>query len=40
METSEKGVFAVGDIRDKEYYQIATAINDGVIAALSIAEEE
>lgn len=40
METTEKGIYAVGDIRDKRYNQIATAINDGVIAALSIAEEE
>ena len=40
METKEKGIYAVGDIRAKRYYQIATAINDGVIAALSIAEEE
>lgn len=40
METTEKGIYAVGDIRDKRYNQIATAINDGVIAALSITEEE
>lgn len=39
METSEKGIYAIGDIRKKEYYQIATAINDGVVAALTITEE-
>lgn len=37
METSEKGIYAIGDIRYKEYYQISTAINDGVVAALSIS---
>ena len=40
METSEKGIYAVGDIREKAYYQIATAINDGVVAALTIAENK
>ena len=38
METTEKGVYACGDIILKKHYQIATAINDGVIAALSISE--
>ncbi|MEI3507950.1 MAG: FAD-dependent oxidoreductase [Bacilli bacterium] len=36
MRTSLKGVYACGDVIYKDYYQIATAINDGAIAALSI----
>ncbi len=38
METSLPGVFAAGDIVQKKYYQITTAMNDGTIAALSAAE--
>jgi len=34
-ETSVKGLFACGDVVDKEVRQIATAINDGAIAALN-----
>lgn len=34
METNVKGVFAAGDIRDKEFRQITTAVADGTIAAL------
>ncbi len=36
METSLPNVYACGDVIKKNYYQIATAINDGVIAALAI----
>lgn len=33
METSIDGVFAAGDVRDKYLRQVATAVNDGAIAA-------
>lgn len=36
METIIPGVYAAGDIIQKEYRQITTAVNDGTIAALSI----
>ncbi len=36
METSLPHVYACGDVIKKDYYQIATAINDGVIAALAL----
>jgi len=39
MQTNLKNVYACGDIINKEFYQISTAINDGIIAALTIAEE-
>ena len=39
-ETNIKGVYAVGDVIKKDYYQIATAVNDGIVAALSIKESE
>ena len=38
MQTSVKGVYAVGDIREKELRQIVTAAADGAIAAHSIAK--
>lgn len=39
METSVKGIYAVGDIRDKEFFQIVTALSDGATAAMSIAKK-
>ncbi len=33
METNIEGVYAIGDVRDKYLRQIATAVNDGAIAA-------
>ena len=36
METNVKGVFAVGDVRDKNHWQITTAVADGTIAALEV----
>ena len=39
MESSVKGLYAVGDVRDKDFYQIITAASDGAIAALSIKED-
>lgn len=34
MRTNIKGVYAAGDVRDKMFRQITTAIADGTIAAL------
>lgn len=34
MRTNVKGVFAAGDVREKEYRQITTAVSDGTIASL------
>jgi thioredoxin reductase (NADPH) len=39
METNLKGVYAVGDIRDKFAWQITTAVSDGTIAALEIVKQ-
>jgi thioredoxin reductase (NADPH) len=39
MRTSEENIYAIGDIRNKDYYQISTAINDGIVAALDITEK-
>ena len=38
MKTSVKGVFAAGDCITKKYRQVTTAVADGTIAALSVAE--
>lgn len=35
-ETKIKGIYAVGDCIKKEYYQLATAANDGVVASINI----
>lgn len=35
MATNVKGVYAAGDVRDKQFRQITTAVADGTIAALS-----
>ena len=35
METNIKGVYAAGDVRDKKFRQITTAVSDGTIALLS-----
>lgn len=40
MESNIKGLYAVGDVRYKDFYQIITAASDGAIAALSIREDE
>lgn len=39
MESNIKGLYAIGDVRYKDYYQIITAVSDGAVAALSIREE-
>jgi len=36
METNLKGVYAVGDIRDKKHRQITMAVGDGTVAALEV----
>ena len=38
MQTNIPGIYAIGDIIQKKYRQIATAINDGTIAALNSIE--
>ncbi|MEK6545678.1 MAG: FAD-dependent oxidoreductase, partial [Nitrospinota bacterium] len=38
METSMKGVFAAGDCRNTPLRQVATAVGDGAIAAISAEE--
>ncbi len=38
MATNIPGVFAVGDVREKRIRQIATAVNDGAIAAIHAIE--
>jgi len=36
METNIEGVYAAGDVRDKKYRQIATAVGDGTVASLEV----
>ena len=38
MKTNIKGVFAAGDVVQKKYRQITTAVSDGTVAALSAIE--
>lgn len=38
METNIRGVFAVGDVKTKQYRQITTAVADGTIAAIAISK--
>ena len=38
MKTSQPGVFAAGDCIQKKYRQVTTAVADGTIASLSVAE--
>jgi len=35
MATSDANIFAAGDVRDKNLYQITTAVSDGSLAAVS-----
>ena len=39
MRTSMKGVYAAGDIRSKQIRQIATAVSDGMIAAINVERD-
>ena len=38
LATNVPGVFAAGDVREKQVRQIATAVSDGAIAAVSAIE--
>ncbi len=39
MKTTVKGLFACGDVRKKGLFQIATAVGDGAIAAISAVKK-
>lgn len=39
FETKEVGIYAIGDIIIKDYYQISTAVSDGTIAVSKIIEK-
>ncbi len=39
MRTNKRGIYAAGDIRSKQIRQIATAVSDGMIAAINVARE-
>lgn len=36
METSQSGIYAIGDVRQKELCQIATAVGEGAIAGQGV----
>ena len=38
METSVKDIYAIGDIRVKDYRQVVTAMSDGAVAAIHISK--
>lgn len=38
MQTTVQGVYAIGDIRSKDYRQVITAMSDGAIAAIHISK--
>lgn len=38
MNTSVRGIFAVGDVRSKKFRQIAEAVGDATVGALSVSE--
>jgi thioredoxin reductase (NADPH) len=38
MATSRQGVFAAGDVRQKKFRQITTAVSDGTISALAVMD--
>ena len=40
LQTNINGVFAAGDVREKRYRQIVTAVSDGAIAALNAINNE
>ena len=35
LETKTKGIYAIGDCREKKIRQLTTAVNDGTIAAIN-----
>jgi thioredoxin reductase (NADPH) len=39
MRTSIRGIYAAGDIRSKQIRQIATAVSDGMIAAINVERD-
>lgn len=39
MRTSIPGIYAAGDVRSKQIRQIATAVSDGMIAAINVGKE-
>ncbi|MCQ1535839.1 thioredoxin-disulfide reductase [Methanosarcina sp. KYL-1] len=38
MESSEKGIYAIGDCRDTPIWQLVTAVSDGAVAATAVNE--
>ncbi len=39
MQTSQEGFFAIGDVASKKFRQVATAVSDGAVAAVTIYEQ-